>query len=159
LQGQLTLQPPSLEEIAPLLDAARAAATAYYLLTGKPLGITGEIGEYEAAKLLGLTLVSARTPGYDAIGPDGRRIQIKARMFNPGQPFGGQRMGSIKAGSIFDTVMLVMMDTAYEPWVIWEAQRDVVLAALEAPGSKSRNERGALAVAKFKSIAREVWRR
>jgi hypothetical protein len=31
--------------------------------------------------------------------------------------------------------------------------------ALAAPGSKSRNERGALAVAKFKSIAVEVWRR
>jgi hypothetical protein len=153
------VQPVPLAEIAPLLDAAREAATAYYLLTGKPLGITGEIGEYEAAKLLGLTLVSARTPGYDAIGPDGRHIQIKARMFNPGQPIGGQRMGSIKVDSAFDTVMLLMMDTSYQPWVIWEAQREPVLAALAAPGSKSRNERGALAVAKFKSIAVEVWRR
>ncbi len=104
------MQPVSLAEIAPLLDAAREAATAYYRLTGKPLGITGEIGEYEAAKLLGLTLVSARTPGYDAIGVDGRRIQIKARMFAPGKPLGGQRMGSIKQVSDFGTVMLVMLD-------------------------------------------------
>ena len=153
------VQPVSLEEIAPLLDAAREVATAYYRLTGKPFGITGEIGEYEAAKLLGLTLVSARTPGYDAIGPDKRRIQIKARMYPDDKPLGGQRMGSIKANSVFDTVMLLMMDNNYQPWVIWEAQRAPVLAALEAPGSKSRNERGALAVAKFKSIATEVWRR
>lgn len=153
------MQPASLSEIAPLLDAAREAATAYYRLTGKPLGITGEIGEYEAAKLLGLTLVSARTPGFDAIGSDGRRIQIKARMFDPGKPLGGQRMGSIKANSVFDTVMLVMMDNDYQPWVIWEAQRDVVLAALSLPGSRSRNERGALAVTKFKSIATTVWQR
>ena len=152
-------QPVSLDEIAPLLDAARDAATAYYLLTGKPLGITGEIGEYEAARLLGLQLVSARTPGYDAIGPDDRRIQIKARMFDPSKPLGGQRMGSIKQDSDFDTVMLVMLDMAYQPWVIWEAQRDGVLSALSLPGSISRNERGALAVAKFKSIATEVWRR
>jgi hypothetical protein len=80
-------------------------------------------------------------------------------MFNPGKPLGGQRMGSIKAASIFDTVMLVMMDDDYRPWVIWEAQRDAVLAALSAPGSVSRNERGALAVAKFKTLATEVWRR
>lgn len=87
------MQPVSLDQIAPLLDAVRDIATAYYSLTGKPLGITGEIGEYEAAKLLGLQLVSARTPGYDALGADGRRIQIKARMFDPDKPLGGQRMG------------------------------------------------------------------
>ena len=153
------VQPASLEEIAPFLEAAREAATAYYRLTGKPLGITGEIGEYEAAKLLGLTLVSARTPGYDAIGSDGRLIQIKARMFDPGKPLGGQRMGSIKASSVFDTVMLVMMDNDYQPWVIWEARRDVVLADLSLPGSRSRSERGALAVTKFKSMATPVWQR
>jgi hypothetical protein len=153
------VQPVSLAEIAPLLDAARDAATAYYRLTGKPLGITGEIGEHEAARLLSLQLVAALTPGYDAIGPDGRHIQIKARMFNPGVPLGGQRMGSIKQPSTFDTVMLVMVYTAYQPWVIWVAQREVVLAALAAPGSRSRNERGALAIAKFKNIANEVWRR
>ena len=152
-------QLPSLAEIAPLLDAAREAATAYYELTGKPLGITGEIGEYEAAKLLGLTLAPARTAGYDAIGPDGRHIQIKARMFGPGKPLGGQRMGSIKADSEFDTVMLVMLGKDYQPWVIWEATREAVLAALSAPGSVSRNERGALAVAKFKNISAVAWHR
>jgi len=162
LDGSATgdiMQAVALADIAPLLEAARIAATAYYKLTGKPLGITGEIGEYEAARLLGLTLVTARTPGYDAIGPDGRRIQIKARMYDHGLALGGQRMGAIKAASEFDTVMLVMLDTSYRPWIIWEAAREAVLAALAAPGSRSRNERGALAVSKFRSIAEAAWRR
>ena len=29
--------------------------------------------------------------------------------------------------------------------------------ALTAPGSKARNERGALAVSKFKQIGRQIW--
>lgn len=47
---------PSLQEIGALLEQARAIAVKYYELTGKPLGITGEIGEYEAARLLALEL-------------------------------------------------------------------------------------------------------
>jgi hypothetical protein len=60
-----------LSSLSDLLERAREIATAYYRLTGKPLGITGEIGEYEAAQIMGLTLVDARTPGYDAVGADG----------------------------------------------------------------------------------------
>mgnify|MGYP006903649843 FL=1 len=142
-----------------MLEGARKIATAYYRLTGKPLGITGEIGEYEAAKFMGLTLVDARMPGYDAVGADGRRIQIKTRMFAPDRALGGQRIGKIKPDSEFDTVMLVMLDAEYQPWVIWEAQRFAVLDALAAPGSRSRNERGALSISKFRSLATEVWRR
>ena len=60
-----------LRTLGQIIDQARDAAVAYYRLTGKSLGITGEVGEYEAARLLGLTLAEAREPGYDAIGPDG----------------------------------------------------------------------------------------
>ena len=35
--------------------------------SAKPLGVTGEIAEYVAAETLGLTLVPARTVGYDAL--------------------------------------------------------------------------------------------
>lgn len=147
----------SLDEIGPLIEAAKQTAKRYYALTGKPLGITGEVGEYEAARLLGLTLLDARSPGYDAIDAQGRRIQIKTRMYDPGKALGGQRMGAIKAASIFDEVMLVMLDMDYSPWIIWRAGRGQVLDALAAPGSKSRNERGALSVSKFRSFAEPVW--
>lgn len=149
----------SFAAVSDLLERAREIGTAYYRLTGKPLGITGEIGEYEAARIMGLTLVDARMPGYDAVGGDGRRIQIKARMFSPDRPIGGQRLGKIKPDSEFDTVALVMLDHEYQPWVIWEAQRQAVIDALTAPGSRSRNERGALSISKFRSLATEVWRR
>ena len=40
-----------------------------------------------------------------------------------------------------------------------EAGKQDVLLALAAPGSKSRNKRGALSVSKFKSIGKTVWQR
>ena len=42
-------------------------AREYYRLTGKPLGITGEVDEYEAARILSVELTPARQAGYDAI--------------------------------------------------------------------------------------------
>lgn len=62
-----------------MIEQARAVAVDYYRLTGRPLGVTGEIGEYDAARLLGMTLVAARMAGYDAIKPDGTKVQIKTR--------------------------------------------------------------------------------
>ncbi|TPW28116.1 DUF6998 domain-containing protein [Pararhizobium mangrovi] len=68
-----------LDKAGEILERARQAAIDYYALKGKPLGITGEIGEYVTARLLGLQLVDAREPGYDAVDSAGRKIQIKAR--------------------------------------------------------------------------------
>jgi hypothetical protein len=147
------------EEIASVLERARAAAIEYYRLTGKPLGITGEIGEYEAARLLGLKLSAAREAGYDAINPDGHRYQIKARCINENGLRKSQRLGSIKLTHPWDSVLLVILDMDFRATGIWQAKRDAIAAAIAAPGSKARNERGALAVSKFKSIGRKIWPR
>jgi len=56
-------------------------------------------------------------------------------------------------------VMLVLLDQYFDATVIYEADRATVIHALTRPGSKARNERGALAVSKFRSIGRERWRR
>ncbi|MFN3348901.1 DUF6998 domain-containing protein [Pseudorhodoplanes sp.] len=149
--------PTPLDEIGTLIAKARALATDYYRLTGKPLGITGEIGEYEAARLLGLTLAAAREAGYDATDPAGRRLQIKTRSVAVDRQGKGQRIGSIKLKHSWDAVLLVLMDEQFMPTSIWEADRAAIETALLAPGSKARNERGALAVSKFKSIGRRVW--
>jgi len=125
----------------------------------KPLGITGEIGEYEAARLLGLKLSSAREAGYDAINPDGHRYQIKARCINESGLRKSQRLGSIKLTHPWDSVLLVILDMDFRATGIWQAERDAIAAAIAAPGSKARNERGALAVSKFKSIGRKIWPR
>jgi hypothetical protein len=85
-------------------------------------------------------------------------LQIKGRCILPGcKP--GQRVGSIDIKKDWDAVLLVLLDENFEAKEIYEAQRAEVLKALSAPGSKARNERGALAVSKFKSIAKLRWSR
>jgi hypothetical protein len=147
------------DEIMLILAKAKKLAQRYRQLTGKPLGIAGEVAEFEAARLLGLELTPARTVGYDAIRPGNgkpRRLQVKGRCLLPGyKP--GQRMGKIDVRKEFDGVLLVLMDESLNATAIYEADRKPVIAALSAPGSRARNERGALAVAKFRAIGRRVW--
>jgi hypothetical protein len=147
-----------LAEVGKLINRVKIIAKEYRELTGRPLGITGEVAEYEAAKLLNLKLSNVRQAGYDAERPDGKKIQIKSRvLFEHSKP--GQRIGSIKFDHEWDSVVLVLLDKDFKPYEIYEAPRAQLEAALTAPGSKARNERGALAVSKFKSLAELVWSR
>jgi hypothetical protein len=149
------------QSVLDLLADAKRLAREYRRLTGKPLGITGEVAEFEAAQILGVKLTVARQEGYDAteiIGTTNRRLQIKGRVILPGSK-PGQRLGSIKIDKPFDAVLMVLLDEEFNATEIYEADRDAVLDALTAPGSKSRNERGALSISKFKSIGTLRWRR
>jgi Family of unknown function (DUF6998) len=139
------------------IEAAKAVGKRYRELTGKPLGITGEVGEVLAARLLGLELSQARQAGYDTIGSDGRRVQIKSRCILPDANLG--QVGAIRLDHQWDTVALILLDQDFEPLEIYEANRKVVENELLRPGSKSRNERGALAVSKFKAIGQLRWSR
>jgi hypothetical protein len=38
------------DELKDVLKAAKVLAVRYYRITGKPLGVTGEVAEYEAAQ-------------------------------------------------------------------------------------------------------------
>jgi hypothetical protein len=149
----------SSEELKQVLGTAKAAAQRYRELTGRPLGITGEIAEYEAARLLDLELAEVRAAGYDALRRvNGReeKLQIKARCILPGaKP--GQRVGRIDLTKPWDAVLLVLMNEQFEATAIYEAARPAVEAALLEPGSRARNERGALAISKFKSISHQIW--
>lgn len=142
-----------------ILADAKKLAHRYRALTRKPLGITGEIAGFEAARLLDLKLVEARQAGYDAIRYENgaeHRLQIKGRCILPSaKP--GQRIGKIDIRKEFDGVLLVLMDESFNATAIYEADRESVVAALTAPGSKSRNERGALCISKFTSVAKQVW--
>jgi hypothetical protein len=137
-----------------ILAAVKPLASEYYQLTGKPLGVTGEIAEYVAAELLGLTLVPARTTGYDALR-GAERLQIKGRA--SGGETRSQRISTIKMDAPCDTVILVLLDNVtLEPREIWEAAYRDVCECLSRPGSMAR-ARGALGVAAFKGIAKLVW--
>jgi len=155
------MDPTELDQIGAALEQAKSAAKIYRRLTGKPLGITGEIAEFEAARILGLELSQARQPGYDAERISGDhvvKVQIKGRRITKdAKP--GQRIGSIRFEHDWDTVVLVILDEDFEPVEIYEAERSTIKIALEKPGSKARNERGALSVSKFKSIGVLLWSR
>lgn len=141
--------------ICEILKTIKPLAAEYYQLTGKPLGVTGEVAEYVAAETLGLTLTAARNPGYDALRGT-ERIQIKGRAYGKNaKP--GQRMSRIKLGVPCDTVLLVILDNVtLEPVEMWEPPYTDVCECLAKPGSRAR-QRGALGVSAFKKIAHPVW--
>ncbi|RMM39108.1 hypothetical protein QO021_28355 (plasmid) [Pseudomonas amygdali pv. lachrymans] len=149
------------DDVYEILREAKILARRYYHLTGKPLGVTGEVAEYEVCRILGLELEQARTAGFDAIetrdGVD-LKVQIKGRYF-PNSRMRGGRLGSIDLKQPFDIVMLVLLDGDYNAFQIFEAQRPDVEAILTRPGSKSRNERGAVGISQFKAISILRWER
>ena len=152
-----TLHMDKLKKIGQILNRAKKAAIEYKQETGKPLGITGEYGEYIAAKLLNLTLAEAREPGFDAKNSKGKRIQIKTRVILQGKRIGGQRTPKFNLKHKWDSALLVLLSENYHPIYIYEASRTKIRKALTKPGSKSRNERGALSVSQFISAAEQVW--
>lgn len=149
---------PDLQEVGKLIASAKQLAAQYRALTGRPIGITGEVAEYEAARLLDLELAAVRQSGFDAVRRRGNsieRLQVKGRCILNSNP--GQRLGRIDLAKEWDGVLLVILDSSLNPTAIYEAHRSDIEDALMAPGSRARNERGALSVSKFKSIGRQVW--
>lgn len=138
-----------------ILATVKPLAAEYYRLTGKPLGVTGEVAEYVAAQLLSIKLVPARTEGHDALRRN-ERIQIKGRAY--GEKSRSQRISKIKLDASCDTVLLVLLDNGtLEAREMWEARYCDVCDCLRKPGSKAR-ARGSLAVSTFKGIACRIWK-
>lgn len=152
--------PLSVYSVDKLISEARRLAAEYRKATGKSLGgISSEIAEYDAARLLDLELCKEPVGGYDAVGHgkrEGKRVQIKGRaIFDERKP--GQRIGQLKVEQDWDSVVLVLMDEQFEPYEIYEAERADILAALDESRHSKRQARGAMSVAKFKIIGRTVW--
>ena len=143
-----------------LIGQARQLAAEYRRTMGKPLpGISNEIALHDAIRLLSLEPVADSAGGYDAIDParDDKKIQIKSRtIFDESKS--GQRIGQIRVEQSWDSVLLVLMDEEYEPYEIYEAERDELLDFMDQ-SSSSRVKRGALSVARFKIIGRLAWTR
>jgi len=157
--------PPAVKaaaELLRLLKQAKKLAKRYRELTGRPLGVTGEIAEAEAVSLLKLELAPPRTAGYDVIRrtPAGiQRLQVKGRVVLS-KKMAGQRMGTINIKHNCDAVLLVLLDQDYNTTRIYEAPRKLVVKEIKRPGSKARNQRGALSISTFcNRLARQVWPR
>ncbi len=146
-----------------LIAQARTLAAEYRRATGKPLpGVSAEIADNDAARLLDLELVKDETLGYDAVGRRspraGKRIQIKSRtIFDESKS--GHRIGQLRTNQEWDSVLLVLMDDNYEPFEILEAEREALLAVIAEAETSKRAKRGLLSVAKFKAIGQLVWTR
>jgi hypothetical protein len=146
--------------IIEILKEAKALAREYRSLTGRPLGVTGEVAEYEAVRLLKLALAPVRQSGYDAIGLRNRRkcrYQIKGRCILD-KSKRGQRLGQIKLDYEWDCVLMVLLDENLDAVAIYEADRQSVSETI-LKASSNANRRGALSVSKFKAIGRLRWDR
>mgnify|MGYP001819780890 FL=1 len=149
----------SIYSIDKLIAETRRLAAEFRRSTGQTLPVSGEIARYDAARLLGLTLCDQRTGGVDAIGTgqrEGQRIQIKSRIITS-EKKSGARIGQLNTNGEWDTVMLVIMDSNYEPCEIYEAEREELQEALSE--HSTRSSRGALSVSKFKIISWLAWTR
>lgn len=146
-----------------LISEARRLAADYRRATGKPLaGVSGEIAQHDAGRLLDLEICNPPVAGYDAVGCSGARkgkkIQIKGRtIFDEAKT--GQRVGQLKMEQEWDAVILVLLDEELETFEIYEASRDELKDAMEEGGSSKRSKRGAMSVAKFKIIGHLAWTR
>ena len=141
-----------------LIAQARQLAAEYRRTMGKPLpGISTEIAEHDAVRLLGLEPKSSSEAGWDATDPEtGRRVQIKSRTIFD-ETKGGERIGQLKMNQDWDAVVLVLMDEDYEPYEIYQALRDDLAEFVNS--SSSRSKRGAMSVARFKIVGELVWDR
>ncbi len=143
-----------------LIAQARKLAAEYRRAMGKPLpGISNEIAEHDAIRLLGLVPAANVQSGYQAIDPSrgDMRMQIKSRaIFDESK--GGQRIGQLNMDGQWDSVLLVLMDADYEPYEIHEVGREEI-QEYASQASAGRSKRGALSVARFKIIGRLVWTR
>lgn len=150
-------------DLEKLIGETRRIAKEYRDATGKPLGgVSGEIAQYDACAQLDLEPVAAgEGGGYDAVGKSGQRqgqrVQIKGRViFDEGKS--GQRVGQLKLESEWDSVVLVLLDENFEPYEMYEASREDIVAAMQS-GQGKRGKRGAMSIAKFKAISDLVWTR
>lgn len=142
-----------------LIAQARQLAADYRRTMGKPLpGISNEIAEHDAVRLLELEPKTEAEAGWDATDPrTGHRVQIKSRtIFDESKS--GQRIGQLKMNQDWDAVVLVLMDDDYEPYEIYQALRADLAEYVDA-SSSSRARRGAMSVARFKIIGELVWDR
>lgn len=142
-----------------LIAQARILAAEYRETMGKALpGISNEIAEHDAIRLLQLQPKPEGAVGYDAVDParNNLRIQIKSRaVFDESKS--NQRLGQLNINQDWDCVVLVIMNHQYMPVEIFEAYRDDLEEVMYEANSSSRAKRGALSIGRFKKIARLAW--
>lgn len=138
-----------------LVAEARRLAREYRDATGKTLPITAEIAISDAIRILKLTPAKKGEHGFDATmsyRDDILKVQIKGRVIFD-ESKSGYRLGQLKVEQPWDAILLVIMNSEFEPDEIYLAYRDEMMEVLE----KSKNKKGSMTVARFKVISELVW--
>ncbi len=100
----------------PIISAVIKSAIKYEKLTGRKLGITGEIGEFLVCKKLKLKfLKNPQVAGHDAVDTRGKKYQIKSRRVSHQKG----RIGRFSKHK-FDFAILVVLDENYKILEIWK---------------------------------------
>ncbi|MDQ3612966.1 MAG: hypothetical protein M3412_01450, partial [Chloroflexota bacterium] len=87
---------------------------------------TGDYAEWLVARTLGLTLENNSRSGFDAVGPDGTRYQIKARWL--ATPKSNRQLSVIRNldADPFDYLIVVLFGPGFEITECWQIPIDVV---------------------------------
>jgi len=132
-----------------LIDQIAALAVLYKKRFRKSLGVTAEIEEYKAAKLLKLRRAEGNiNKGFDACDLDDRKVQIKSRVTTSKT----QRTGSFSIHK-FDYALLVLLSDNYDIREIYRADRKQIEKAIK----KQSYSRRSLPIGKFIEIGEPVY--
>lgn len=132
-----------------LIDQIAALAVLYRQRFRKSLGVTAEVGEYKAAKLLNLKLEEGNiNRGFDARDDKKKRVQIKTRVYVRKS----ERTGLFSKHP-FDYALLVLLSDKYEVLKIYKAERKRILKEIQ----KQRYSKPSLSIGKFTAIGKLVY--
>jgi hypothetical protein len=132
-----------------LIDQIAVLTVLYKKRFGKSLGVTAEIGEYKAAKLLKLRRAEGNiNKGFDAYDLDNRKVQIKSRVTTSKT----QRTGTFSSHK-FDYALLVLLSDNYDIKEIYRADHKQIEKAIENQSYSRRS----LPIGKFIAIGKPVY--
>jgi len=133
-----------------LIASVISLAIEYRQRFNKSLGVTSEVGEYKASKLLNLERAPGNiNEGFDARDAKRKRVQIKSRICHKNT----ERTGQFSKNFKFDYALLVLMSDNYEVTKIFKAKRQKIQDQIERQSYK----RPSLSISKFESIAELVY--
>jgi len=136
------------DRIRAVKDLAIAAAIEYQSVTGRKLGITGEVGEIIVADKMSLKLLADPiAAGFDAVDDSGKLYQIKACR--------NRRTGIGKTGRFsthhFNLALVGIFDANYVLTELWQASIEVLEPVL------AREPRRNPSISRFKSVATRIF--
>lgn len=148
-----------------LLTELRRIAAYYLEVRGCVLGLTNEVGDLEAERQLGLSMVNDPDAGYDAIDKDGVRLCIRSRVVKEVAEKSTICINGLKVDGPWQAVVLVQVNQQYELLSIFRVERADLEAASKGskkrrkkePKAEKKQETMAFALSTFLRCARKVW--